>query len=153
MEYDTTTEQNIKARMKRVIPSRTIFNATMERVTNEQSKRSSIMKAVPSPYQSLFITMRTKAIGLSLVVVAIIALVIVKTGNSGVLPTTIPGQAVETTPISSDAVTPSGSADEIIASLIDDATAEGAVGASEEQDGSALTQDLEDYNVDDNALI
>lgn len=150
----TTIEQSIENRIKRVVPSRALFEATMRSVTKAESERSTSMKAMPSPYQSLLITMRTKAIGLSLVVVAIIAVVVVKTGNSGVLPATpLPEQTTETTPTSGDGVAPVASPDEIVASLIDDATAEGTIGATEEEEGTTLTQNLEDYNVDDIAFI
>ncbi len=155
---NTTTEQHIKNRIERVVASRALFEATMRSVTEAQTKRYTSMKAVPSPYQSFLSTMRAKAVGLSLVVVAIIAVVVLKTGNSDVLPavstTQTPGQTTVTTPAAStDTNTSSSEVDDIVASLNDDATAEGMIGASEETDGTALTQDVEDYTIDDNTLI
>ena len=147
---ETVIENKIRTRMERVIPSRALFEETLQHVTKEQSKRSTYMKALPSPYQFFLsrITARSTKIGVSVALVALIAVLAIKTGDYGAithidhqLPQETPSGSVET-PQSDDV-----SADQIVAMLTDDANAEVALGASEEDDGTTLTQDLEEYTI------
>lgn len=150
MENKTTTiEQSIKNRIERVAPSRALFEATLLDVTKAKSERFTTMKAVPSPYQNFVsrVTSRGAKVGVSVALVALIAVLALKTGGysplqhiqeslTGVTPTTF------SAPQNEDVST-----DNIVAMLMDDADAELTLGTAEDVEGTALTQDLEDYTI------
>jgi hypothetical protein len=149
MDHDTTTEQRIKARMERIVPSRALFAATMARVTNAQMKRSTTMKAVPSPYVSFvsIVTTRSAQMGMSVALVAFIVVFAMKSGDFNAF--TGAHQANQEQPASGPVTSHEDdvSADQIVATLIDDANSEATSGAGEEDDGTALTQDVENYTI------
>jgi len=143
---ETVTENSIRARMERVVPARALFEETLLHVTNEQSKRSTHMKAMPSPYQFFLsrITARSTKIGVSVALVALIAVLATKTGDYSAIVRMNQPPPVETlaTPQNADV-----SVDQIVAMLTDDANAEASLGATEEDAGTTLEQDLEDYTI------
>jgi hypothetical protein len=150
MEHIITTEKNIRARMECVVPSRALFEDTLQRVTKEQSERSLYMKATPSPYQTflLRITARTTKVGVSIALVTLIAVLALKTGIYDTLQHRTQVQSGITTPVAADIPqTEDISADQIVATLIDDADTEATLGASEEEDGTALTKELDSYTI------
>lgn len=149
MEHTTTTEQHIKARMERVVPSRALFTATMERVTKEQAMRSTTMKAVPSLYFSFMsiVTARSAQIGMSIALVAFIAVLAMKSGDfNAFLGTQQPNQE-QHAPSVATSNEEDMSADQMVATLIDDANSEATIGSGEEDDGTVLNQDLQDYTI------
>lgn len=149
---ETIIEKAIRDRMKRVVPSRAFFETTMALVTKEQSERSLSMKAVPSPYQFSLsrISGRATQIAMTIAMTALIAVLVIKTGGQNILQS-VPHTGPEpylpsevSTPVSTDL-----SPDQVVAMLMDDAETEGALGASEEEDGLALAadQDVVDYTI------
>lgn len=148
---ETSIKKEIQTRMERVVPSYALFTATMHSVTKEQSKRSTYMKAVPSPYHSFIshISGRGPKIAMTVVLTVFIAVLAIKTGNQGVLPFIhTPSESAPPLAVSTSA-SDDQSPDQIVATLMDDADTEGMLGASEEEDGTVLTedQDLQDYTV------
>ncbi len=136
--------------MKRVVPSRAMFEATLVRVTKEESLRSVYMKVMPSPYQSLVAraSARSTQIGLSVVVIAFIAVLTLRSGDYSTLERVGTPATEVNAPVAVDSpVQGEESTDQIVATLMTDADIEATLGDSEENEGIALTQDLRDYTI------
>jgi len=159
--HEEKIEQFLKNRMSSVHPSRTLFEETLNHVTNTSVHRITTEKAgIPSPYQLInnFIMKKIALIGFPVIVLAIVAIVTIKKPiidtkvvyeestssqitNQGVANTGVLTEITSQGNVSSDT-----SIDSIIASFNADAEADATLASSETQDDADLLTQLQDYN-------
>ena len=154
-------EQFLKNRMSSVHPSRTLFEETLNHVTNTSVHRITTEKAgIPSPYQltNNFIMKKIALIGVPIIVLALVAIVAIKKPSTDTKvayqePTSseVTNQDTSSTGIlnevtSQSNVSPDASVDSIIASFNAEADADATLASFESQDDTDLLTQLQDYN-------
>ncbi len=135
MKTENEIEKEIKSRIEHIAPSRALFEQTMESVTKMQANRNTDMKApVLSPFQFLRSSFTRKTLAFTIPIVAIILMITVAKNNPDPVITENNDQTAEET------------IDTIIASLIDEVSAEALIVASESEEEIEINNTLQTYN-------
>lgn len=135
MKTENEIEKEIKSRIEHIAPSRALFEQTMESVTKTQVNRNTSMKApVLSPLQFFRSSFTRKTLAFAIPIVAIILMITVAKNDHAPVITENNNQETEET------------IDTIIASLMEEVSAEALIVASESEEEIEINNTLQTYN-------
>lgn len=135
MKTENEIEKKIKSRIEHIAPSRALFEQTMESVTKMQMNRNTNMKApVLSPLQFFRCSFTRKTLAFAIPIVAIILMITVAKNDPDPVVTENNNQTAEET------------IDTIIASLMEEVSAEALIVASESEEEIEINDTLQTYN-------
>ena len=135
MKTENEMEKEIKGRIEHIAPSRALFEQTMESVTKMQMNRNTSMKApVLSPLQFFRSSFIRKTLAFAIPIVAIVLMITVAKNDPVPVITENNNQTTEET------------IDTIIASLMEEVSAEALIVASESEEEIEINNTLQTYN-------
>lgn len=135
MKTENEIEKEIKSRIEHIAPSRALFEQTMETVTKMQMDRNTSMKApVLSPLQFFRSSLTRKTLAFAIPIVAIVLMITVAKNDPAPVITENNNQTTEET------------IDTIIASLMEEVSAEALIVASESEEEIEINNTLQTYN-------
>lgn len=150
-EDEKIIEENLKARLSHITPSRVSFEQVMVKVTSINDNRSIILKGdTPSLYQSIYTIFVKKItlIGLPIVALALFLVYINFSINPKMEEVTLPiaqennGLAV----LPSDSQVDPNSVDGIIDAIISESDSDIVVAMNDTEDDSIVSEELANYN-------
>ena len=135
MKTENEIEKEIKSRIEHIAPSRALFEQTMESVTTMQMNRNTSMKApVLSPLHFFRSSFIRKTLAFAIPIVAIVLMITVAKNDPVPVITENNNQTTEET------------IDTIIASLMEEVSAEALIVASESEEEIEINNTLQTYN-------